>query len=265
MPESPIFFLSDAHFSVRDSEREREKRRRLQAFLESIEGAERLYIVGDLFDFWFEYRRVVPRGFMDVCYALRKTRLAGTHITMIGGNHDYWLGGHLRDEIGVDLAPDGLDATHQGRRLRIDHGDETLSGDRAYLALKKLIRNRFFVGAARLLHPDFTFWAADQLSHGSRWLDERDSVRPVARRPLRLRRLLTGDFDILILGHLHVGFHNRYRDWEILCLGDWIHCFSYARLDGGVLSLHDDRGGEYPPEEVDDPDRIPRNRIDVKN
>ena len=251
MPGGSVYFLSDAHFNTQDSSLEREKRQRFRRFLESIDDAEHLYLVGDLFDFWFEYRRVMPAGFIDVLFPLRERVLAGTKVTLVGGNHDFWTGKHLEDEFGFELAPDGCLAEHQGRRLRIDHGDETLTNDRGYLALKKVIRNRLFIGAARLLHPDFTFWAADRLSHGSRWLDEREEKNRYASRPLRLRELLDDSFDTLIVGHLHMGFHYRHRAWEILCLGDWIVRFSYARLHGGAITLMNDRGESFPSEASD--------------
>jgi UDP-2,3-diacylglucosamine hydrolase len=185
-------------------------------------------------------------------------------VTLIGGNHDYWLGSHLIRDYGFDLAPDGLVAEHQGRRLRIDHGDETLSDDRGYLALKTVIRNRVFLGAARLIHPDLTFWLADRLSHGSRWLDEKQMAQGQAKRPLRLKAALDEDVDAFIFGHLHLAFHQRYRHWDIVCLGDWILRFSYARLADGQLTLQDDRGRRVAVEEVDDPDRPPRCRLRVR-
>jgi len=261
MPGSAVYFVSDAHFSTRDSEWEREKRRRFTRFLAGLGDAERLYVAGDLFDFWFEYRRIMPAGFTDVLLPLRQLVLAGTGVTLLGGNHDYWLGRQLEEEFGFQLAPGGLVAEHQGRRLRIDHGDESLSGDRGYLALKAIIRQRAFIGAARLLHPDFTFWAAERLSRGSRWLEEHEPEHGRGERPLRLKRLLDERWDALIFGHLHLGFHWRYRQWDLLCLGDWMRRFSYARLAGGELRLLDDRGGHYPAEPVDDPDRIAHCRI----
>jgi len=254
MDSRPVYFVSDSHFRTRPDAAERERRRRFVAFLEHIAGAERLYVVGDLFDFWLEYRSAAPRGYTDILLGLRRLREAGTGVTLIGGNHDYWLGSFLRDEMGFDLAPDGLRAEHQGRRLLIDHGDESLSGDRGYLALKAVIRHPLFVGAARILHPDFTYWAARRLASASRRQEERHRRAGRPPRPLKLRRLLDEDFDVLVLGHLHLGFHYLYRDWEILCLGDWVERFSYARLTGGVLELRDDRGGVYPARNVADPD-----------
>lgn len=258
MVDGPVYFVSDAHFSARASVAEREKRRRFLRFLEGLAGAAHLYIVGDLFDFWFEYRRVQPAGFAEILHPLRALALAGTPVTLIGGNHDYWLGPHLVDDYGLRLAPDGLVAEHQGRRLRIDHGDESLSGDRGYLALKAVIRQPAFIATARLLHPDFTFWAADRLSHTSRWLEDREEARGQRARPLRLSRLLDERIDGLVFGHLHLGFHWRYRQWDLVCLGDWIRRFSYARLAGGELQLLDDKGRHYPAEPVETPDQPAR-------
>jgi UDP-2,3-diacylglucosamine hydrolase len=261
MPQDSIYFMADAHFSLRDSDAEREKRRRFRNFLVNIRGADHLYIVGDLFDFWFEYRRVVPRGFVDLLFPLKELIESGTGVTLIGGNHDYWLGDHLRDEIGLNIAPDGLTAEHQGRRILLVHGDETLTSDHGYLLLKKIIRNPLFITAARWLHPDFTFWAADRLSGGSRHLDQLSQQKGNPGRPLRLSRILDHSFDSMILGHLHIGFHYHFQRWEVLCLGDWIYRFSFVRLTGGKFSLEDDRGNSYPMEEVEDPDRPPEDFI----
>lgn len=254
MEPRSVYFVSDSHFRPHPDAAERERVRRFVAFLERIAGSERLYVVGDLFDFWFEYRSVAPRGYTDVLLGLRRLRDAGTGVTLLGGNHDYWLGSFLSDELGFDLAPDGLRAEHQGRRLLVDHGDEALSDDRGYLALKAVIRHPLFVGAARLLHPDLAFWAARRLATASRRQEDRQRRAGRPPRALALRRLLDDGFDALILGHLHLGFHYLYRDWEILCLGDWVERFSYARLAGGRLELRDDRGGVYPARSVADPD-----------
>jgi UDP-2,3-diacylglucosamine hydrolase len=261
MAQSSVFFLSDSHFDTSDSDQERAKRRRFANFCERIAGAEHLYVAGDLFDFWFEFRRALPRGYLEILFDLRRLRLSGSRVTLLGGNHDYWLGRVLETELGLELAPDGLVAEHQGRRLRVDHGDEALSGDRGYLALKRVIRNPLFIAAARTLHPDLMFWAADRLSAASRRAEDRAQTQGRRPRKLRLSRVLEPGFDALLFGHLHLAFHYRYQRWDLLCLGDWIRRFTYAELSGGQLRLMDDQGGHYPAQAVEDPDGIPRDRI----
>ena len=243
-----VYFLSDAHFRSKDSAGERRKLARFRTFLERIEGAQHLYVLGDLFDFWFEYGRVIPKGYLEVLRPLRRLRDSGTRITLIGGNHDYWLGPFFTEELGAELALDGLRAEHQGRRLLMVHGDDLLNGDRGYKLLKTVIRNPVFVGAARLLHPDFTYWAADLLSAGSRKLGEAGHQKIKPERSLRLKPLLDESVDILLFGHLHMAFHQLHENWEMVCLGDWIDLFSYGELKEGRMRLLDLEGREFAPE-----------------
>ena len=245
---SSVHFLSDAHFRSKDSPFEAEKVRRFQEFLESISGAEHLYLLGDLFDFWFEYRRVMPKGYGKILRPLRRLRDSGTRITLIGGNHDWWLGPYFTEELGAELALDGCRVEHQGKRLLLVHGDELLNGDIGYKMLKAVIRHPAFIALARLFHPDFTYWAADRLSNTSRRIGEASQQRITPERSLRLRPLLDEQVDILVFGHLHLAFHRTYEQWEMLCLGDWITQFNHAELRDGKMRLYDGEGREIEKE-----------------
>ncbi len=250
MPSDTIYFLSDAHFRSKDSTQEREKLRHFTDFLERIEGAAHFYLLGDLFDFWFEYKRVIPKGYSGVLAALRRLRESGTEITLIGGNHDYWLGSYFEKELDAHLALDGCRVEHQGRRLLLVHGDELLNGDYGYKILKAVIRNPVFVGAARLLHPDFTYWAADLLSGASRKMGASSHQKITPSRSLRLKPLLDEKVDILVFGHLHLAFHQHHEQWELVCLGDWIDQFTYGELRDGRMRLINDEGREFEPEKI---------------
>jgi UDP-2,3-diacylglucosamine hydrolase len=250
MPNEAVYFLSDAHFRSKDSSGEAEKLRRFATFIDSIEGAKHLYLLGDLFDFWLEYRRVIPKGYLEVLRPLRRLRDSGTAITLVGGNHDYWMGSFFTDELGATLALDGCRAEHQGKRLLMVHGDDLLNGDRGYKILKSIIRNRLFVGTAKLLHPDFTYWAADVLSGTSRKLGEAGHQKITPSRSLRLKPLLDETVDILIFGHLHMAFHQLHESWEMVCLGDWIELFSYGELRDGRMRLLNDQGKVFEPETI---------------
>ena len=244
MSEGAVYFLSDAHFRARPDVGQRERINRFLTFLESIGGAEHLYLLGDLFDFWFEYHRAIPKGCLEILNGLYRLRESGTAITMIGGNHDYWMGSCLGDELGARLAPDGCQAYHQGRRLRLIHGDEMETADLGYRALKRVICNPLFISAARLLHPDFTYRVADSLAEASRFLGQRN--RPQRKEQGRnYGQFLDDGVDILIFGHFHEAFHHRMGPWEALCLGDWLTHFSYAELADGRLRLLDDQGGTF--------------------
>ncbi len=250
MPTENVYFLSDAHFRSKDSPRESEKLRRFASFLESIEGAKHLYLLGDLFDFWLEYRRVIPKGYFEVLRPLRRLRDSGTEITLIGGNHDYWLGSFFEDELGATLALDGCRAEHQGKRLLMVHGDELLNGDLGYKILKAVIRNRVFVDASKILHPDLTYWLADRLSDTSRKMGEASHQNITPARSLRLKPLLDETVDILVFGHLHMAFHQLHEQWEMVCLGDWIDQFTYGELADGRMRLMNDEGKVFEPERI---------------
>ena len=151
---------------------------------------------------------------------------------------------------GATLALDGCRAEHQGKRLLMVHGDDLLNGDRGYKILKSIIRNRLFVGTAKLLHPDFTYWAADLLSGTSRKLGEAGHQKITPSRSLRLKPLLDESVDILLFGHLHMAFHQLHESWEMVCLGDWIELFSYGELRDGRMRLLDDTGQVFGPEKI---------------
>ena len=153
----PVYFIADAHLgSSADPAADEPRLARLVPFLRRVRdrGAEHLYIVGDLFDFWFEYRSVVSRRAFPVVCALRRLVDAGVEVTWMGGNHDYWLGDFLRDEVGLRVMRVPLEVTLEGRRILLIHGDG-LAGrqDRGYRVLRAVIRAPLSESLFRLIHP----------------------------------------------------------------------------------------------------------------
>ena len=149
------YFISDAHLGADTRQAEAEREKILLGFLHWIgDRAQRLYIVGDLFDFWFEYRSVVSRRAFPVVCALRRLVDAGVEVTWMGGNHDYWLGDFLRDEVGLRVMRVPLEVTLEGRRILLIHGDG-LAGrqDRGYRVLRAVIRAPLSESLFRLIHP----------------------------------------------------------------------------------------------------------------
>ncbi|MBI4530309.1 MAG: UDP-2,3-diacylglucosamine diphosphatase, partial [Candidatus Latescibacteria bacterium] len=138
---APIYFLSDSHIRGDSSPAERLKRDRLVSFLRSLpRHTELLYIVGDLFDFWFEYRSVIPRRGAQVVFELYKLVQSGVRVRYLPGNHDPWIGSFFSEDVGVEILSDPLSATHQGRHLYIDHGDLIYSPDRRYRLIRSILR-----------------------------------------------------------------------------------------------------------------------------
>ncbi len=233
-----VVFLSDAHLGAESGEREAERAARLHDFLATLPGhTERLYIVGDLFDFWFEYRTAIPRQHFATLAALRRLRESGVPITYLNGNHDFWLGRFLEDEVGVTPHEGPLILERQGRNLWVHHGDGLIGGDLGYRVLKRVLRSRASVALYRLLHPDLGIPLAHWVSGRSR--HARDPARfPLERlwNEVALPRFAEG-YDAVIIGHFHRVFERREDGRELIVLGDWITQFTYAVLRDGRLSL----------------------------
>jgi len=233
-----VYFMSDAHLGADPDAVEAPRRERFHEFLWSLPGrAQALYIIGDLFDFWFEYRTTIPRRPFATLAALDQLRRAGIEIHYLNGNHDFWLGPFLSRELGVITHDQAVSLATQGRRLWLHHGDGLVGGDLGYRILKKAIRHPVSIGLYRLLHPDLGIPLARWVSHGSR------RSRPSRRfdsdrlwREVAEPRFAEG-YDAVLIGHFHQVLERREGNHELLVLGDWIDHFTYARLEGGELEL----------------------------
>lgn len=234
-----MFFLSDAHLGAESKSREGAREARLHDFLNSLPGrASALYIVGDLFDFWFEYRTAIPRRHFATLAVLRRLRDAGVDITYLNGNHDFWLGRFLSEELGIRTADGAVTVEHQGRRLWIHHGDGLIGGDLGYRGLKAVIRNPVSIALYGLLHPDLGIPLAHWVSNLSRASREQRALEPDRLwREIAEPRFAQG-FDAVMIGHFHHAYERREPKREFFVLGDWIERFSYVMLEDGNLSLH---------------------------
>ncbi|HRE11012.1 MAG TPA: UDP-2,3-diacylglucosamine diphosphatase, partial [Ignavibacteria bacterium] len=143
MDEKKYYFFSDVHLGFLGIEEEKLKERKLVSFLESIRSnAREIYIVGDLFDCWIEYRRAVPKGFYRTLAKLNEIAEQGIPVNFFSGNHDFWMNTYLRDDVGLKLYSDSLETTLDGKRFFITHGDGLSKGDTGYKILKKILRCR---------------------------------------------------------------------------------------------------------------------------
>jgi UDP-2,3-diacylglucosamine hydrolase len=238
MPPEAAFFLSDAHLGAESKEREATREALLHQFLDSLPGrASALYIVGDLFDFWFEYASSIPRRHFHTLCALDRVRRAGIPITYLGGNHDFWIGSFLTSELGIRVHEGALTIETQGRKVWLHHGDGLIGGDLGYRFLKSLLRHPLAIGAYRWLHPDLGIPLAGWVSRTSRdsralrRLDGERLVREIARP-----RFAEG-YDAVMIGHFHHAYEHHENGHDFLVLGDWIEHFTFAVLEHGKLKL----------------------------
>ena len=235
-----VAFIADAHLGKPGDDPSRADA--LVSFLRASRGRySHLYIVGDLFDFWFEYRSVVPNTTPHVIFELYNLVQAGTNVVLFGGNHDYWYGLYMTRDVGVDLEPDGRVVTHQGRRLFIHHGDGFYPGDHGYRIMKKVFRSRTAIWLFSLLHPDFASKIARITSKTSRtYLTPSDfmernkhSFQAIADRHLAAHH----DCDAVVYGHAHVPLIEERDGGTLVILGDWIVHNTYVELEHGRFTL----------------------------
>lgn len=240
-----IFFLSDTHFSYHTiNDVERKKRENFLAFLGEIEGADKLYLLGDIFDFWF-YGKRVPESYRSVLEGLRTLVLSGTEVLMTGGNHDHWLGGYLSERIGLTLLPTITTHELQGLTVTMTHGDALLPGDLAYKTLKAVIRSRPVIALARLAPPALLFGFAGRFSRASKGVTHKQTERWAETLAERAERnFFRWDNDVFVMGHVHLPLLRRFGEKSFVILGDWEEHFSYLELRGGEFFLR-----RYIPEE----------------
>ena len=178
MSGKKYYFFSDVHLGFGSKDEEKQKERKLVDFLESVrDNSEKIFIVGDLFDCWIEYRRVVPKGYYRTLAKLNELVEQGIEINFFSGNHDFWLNTYLRDDVGLKLYGDSLETELDGKKFYITHGDGLSKGDMGYKIIKKVLRNRFNQFLYSLIHPDIGLWLAQGSSKKSRLhTDDRSRV-----------------------------------------------------------------------------------------
>jgi UDP-2,3-diacylglucosamine hydrolase len=232
-----VVFVSDAHFGLRLDEAERRRRATFLQLLESLHGVERLIVAGDLFQFWFDLGRTLPKGYFDILQGLSRLRRTGTHIDYLAGNHDFWRSDFFREELGIETHGEGLELRTQGRQVLVLHGDGVGPGDHGYKLLKRVLRSPLTIGAARLLHPDVLHALARRMD---RWSHHHTSRQPLdtARLESAARQSFSRGYDALVLGHVHTQLHKPLDAGELVVIGDWLELFSYVTLEEGTFTLH---------------------------
>ncbi|RQW08439.1 MAG: UDP-2,3-diacylglucosamine diphosphatase [Calditrichaeota bacterium] len=232
------FFISDAHLGASSVKKERLKEEKLLSFFEYVaENGERLFIVGDLFDFWFEYRTVVPKGYTRVLCALSRLNELGIELHYIAGNHDFWMKDYLASQYGFEMHFDEVDITIQNRRFYLFHGDGLARYDTGYRILKRIFRNRFNIFLYSLLHPDLGVPLARWISSLSRKHTRQEKVPSDKDYINKSLQKFEEGFDYAIFGHLHSPRYQEFGQKVYINLGDWIDNFNYAVFNGSDIRL----------------------------
>jgi UDP-2,3-diacylglucosamine hydrolase len=237
-PRPALTFVSDIHLGGSPEPEETVKRERFFALLDQVsQEAGSLYILGDLFDFWFEYRSVIPRAAVGAIARLDALARSGSPVRFLGGNHDFWLTDFLKRETAIEVLEDGAGVSAQGKTVRLFHGDGRGPGDHGYKMLKRVVRSPIAIGLFRWVHPDigipFALWTSGTSRHhtADRAVDVENIYRHVGAPAL------SNGADAVLIGHHHVAHHLRRPEGDMIFLGDWFRQFTCARLEGGRLAL----------------------------
>ena len=239
-----VYFASDFHLGIPDRATSIEREKRICQWLDEISvDAAQLYLVGDLFDTWFEYRNVVPRGFTRFMGKLATLRDNGLQIEAFTGNHDIWMLGYFEEELNIPVHHQHIISEINGKKLFIAHGDGLGPGDKGYKFLKKVLSSKVSQWLYRRIHPDTGVGAAGWFSR----LGPKHADTPV-KEFLGSEKEMLVQFCLETLKHQHIDYfifgHRHYPiDYDLdgssryINLGDWIRCFTYAVFDGSNTEL----------------------------
>jgi UDP-2,3-diacylglucosamine hydrolase len=229
----PCYVVSDAHLGVASPQTERS----FVAFLRGLAGEARsLVINGDLFDFWFEWKTVIPRRSFRALAALAEIKDAGVEILWVAGNHDCWGGEILRDDVGISYMVGPWEGTIAGWKVRVEHGDGLRDKeDRGYRMIRPIMRHPLAIKAFRMLHPDWASGLAQSSSSASRTYRARDEGRGL--RSYATEQLAKSkNLELLVYGHSHVAALEKMENGGVFAnAGSWLDAPTFLRVtDEGV-------------------------------
>jgi len=251
-PDKKIYFLSDFHLGAPDYDSSLKREKLIVQFLDEIKyKASEIFLVGDMFDFWYEYRRVVPKGYVRLLGKLAEISDMGIPMHFFVGNHDMWMKDYFLKELNIPVYFEPKEFERNGKKFFIGHGDGLGPGDHGYKRLKKVFRNPACQWLFGVLPPYVGMGLANYMSRRSRaqtgaseevFLGEDNEWLIIFCND----RLNAKFFDYFIFGHRHLPIDYRLKDnSRYINLGDWIRYFTYAEFDGQDLILKSYTGNDH--------------------
>lgn len=238
------YFASDFHLGVSAKLTSEARERQIVRWLDQIkEDAEAIYLVGDVFDFWFEYKRVVPKGYIRLLGKLAELRDAGIAIYFFTGNHDMWLFDYFEQELDIPTYRSPITRTIHGKTFFIGHGDGLGPGDHGYKFIKRVFANPFCQWLFERLHPNFGIWLATYWSQKSKDAntEEKKFYGPHGEWLVIFanEQLDKTPADYFIFGHRHLPIDYTLKNGSsrYINLGEWMNFNSYAVFDGQTVAL----------------------------
>lgn len=242
-PCERVYFASDQHFGAPNVQLSKSREQLFVSWLNQVEkDAKAIFLLGDLFDFWFEYKSVIPKGFVRVLGKLAELSDKGIKIYFFVGNHDLWMSDYFSSELNVEVFHSPQRFTIDGKTFFIGHGDGLGPGDRGYKRLKKVFTNPLSKWLFSWLHPDIGVALGRYFSlknktisgqENKAYLGEKEWLTQYCKRKLSVEH-----FDYFIFGHRHLPMNvSLNKTSRYINTGEWLTYFTYAYFDGGQVSL----------------------------
>lgn len=243
-PSKRIYFCSDNHLGSPNKNLSLEREKIFITWLDQIKtDAQAIFFLGDLFDFWFEYKKVVPKGFTRLFGKLAELSDSGIDLFFFVGNHDCWIGNYFEDELGINVFYKKVDLNLDNYNILIGHGDGLGPGDNKYKFLKLLFRNPILKKLFSFIHPDIGISVGNFLSQKNKILSGNEKIFESEEKEMLFSYckdvLKTKYYHFFIFGHRHIpleldlGNNSKYFN-----TGDWITHFSYLVYDGNSFNLN---------------------------
>lgn len=240
-----IYFLSDFHLGAPNFEKSLEREKKIVHFLDEIKkDATQIFIVGDLFDFWFEYKNVVPKGYVRILGKLAEITDSGIPVHFFVGNHDMWMKDYFQNELNIPVYFEPKTFTFNNKKFYIGHGDGLGPGDHGYKFLKKIFRNKLCQWSFGMLPPSIGMGLANYFSRKSREKAGLETERFLGEENEWLivycKEVLQKEhFDFFIFGHRHLPINfDLNATSKYINLGEWMNFSSYAVFDGEKIELN---------------------------
>ena len=241
---SAVYFASDFHLGIPNAEESLIREKKIVKWLESIAiDADEIFLVGDIFDFWFEYKYVVPKGYTRLLGCLSKITDSGVKLNVFKGNHDMWMYGYFENEFGANVISDEYIFENSGKKFYVHHGDGLGNGDVVFKVLRKIFRSKFCKIPFAFFHPSLGLSFGNFLSSKSRLAQQKIEYTNIDIEKEWLvhhcREILKNNhYDYMIFGHRHITLDIKINEnSRYINLGDWFNKCSYAVFDGKELSL----------------------------
>ena len=238
--DKQYLFISDQHLGLQTKEIEDNKERRLVAFLKFAgDNCNELFMLGDLFDYWFEYKRVYQKGFFRTLTALQDVSEKGIKVHYFIGNHDFLHKDFFTKEIGANVYYDSIEILLNNKKFFIGHGDGLVKNDYGYKILKAVLRNKLTQWLYTWLHPDIGVAIASKASKSSREYTKKKNYGELDGMLETAKQKIDEGFDYILFGHSHERAFINYHGGKYINLGSWIDSPCYGKFDSNGFEIID--------------------------